>query len=435
MVHFRQILIALMGAVALGTANAESPPAEAAEAAERMRPWQATAGAAVEAAAARDAAQAAEEARSAAAEAKAKAKAAADEAAKAAAEAAPKAADQKAPPTVAAPVVAAPKKEAATGAPKEGDDPDAAPASPPAAAKSAAPASIPAKSLFGAAKTPSSLPPQVFGGYAKGCLAGGTALSIDGPAWQAMRLSRNRNWGHPKLIALLERFAGEMQKQENWPGLLIGDLAQPRGGPMLTGHKSHQLGLDADIWFKPMPAKRLTAAEREKFEPLLLANDRSTEVIAENWNEGFVRLVRRAAKYPEVERIFVHPAIKKAFCQAAGTDREWLQKVRPMWLHNYHFHVRMHCPADSPGCVPQKPPIPEDGCGKELDDWMKLMAPPPRPPSPKPATPAKPAKPRPPMMLHDLPAECSAVIGVAATPKPVPAIATQAKKTKALAKR
>lgn len=270
-----------------------------------------------------------------------------------------------------------------------------------------------AKKVFGAAKAPAALAARAIGGYAKGCLAGGRALAIDGPTWQAMRLSRNRNWGHPKLIALLERFSTEMREKENWPGLLIGDLAQPRGGPMLTGHKSHQLGLDADIWFRPMPDKRMTRAERETAQPLLLAKDNGTEVIKENWNEGFVRLVRRAAKYPEVERIFVHPAIKKAFCEAAGTDRAWLRKVRPMWLHNYHFHVRMSCPSDSPTCVAQKAvDVEGDGCGKEIEDWIKLVSTPPKP-APKPAEPVKPSKPKPPMMMKELPSECAQVADAA----------------------
>lgn len=279
-----------------------------------------------------------------------------------------------------------------------------------------------AKKVFGAAKSPAPLAARAIGGYAKGCLAGGRALAIDGPAWQAMRLSRNRNWGHPKLIALLERFAKEMQEKENWPGLLIGDIAQPRGGPMLTGHKSHQLGLDADIWFRPLPAKRMTVAERETAEPLLLAKDNGSEVIAENYNEGFMRLVKRAASYPEVERVFVHPAIKKAFCAGAGDDRAWLHKVRPIWLHNYHFHVRMGCPADSPTCVPQKAIEEGDGCGKDLDNWIKLVSTPPKvqpkPVEPKPA--AKPEKPKPPLMLKDLPPECTEV-ATAPDAKPEPA--------------
>lgn len=281
-------------------------------------------------------------------------------------------------------------------------------ATPDAAAVSPKIVLTPAKKLFGAAKSAAALPPRAIGGYAKGCVAGAQALAVDGPAWQAMRLSRNRNWGHPKLIALVERFATEMKTQENWPGLLVGDISQPRGGPMLTGHKSHQLGLDADIWFKPKPASILTRAERETTEPLLLAEDKGTEVIAANWNEGFVRLVKRAASYPEVERIFVHPAIKKEFCKAAGTDRGWLLKVRPIWLHNYHFHIRMGCPAGSTSCERQKAaPADSDGCGKELTDWLAMVSAPPRPaPVPAPA----PRAPPPEMNLTQLPLECRTVL-------------------------
>ncbi|MGQ0673632.1 MAG: penicillin-insensitive murein endopeptidase [Hyphomicrobium sp.] len=401
--------------------------------------WSNAASATAEAAAANAAAKAAAEARALATDAASKAKAAA-EAAKAAAEKEMKAtaaplpappAPQPAPDPAAAtqvsPVVAPVAPAAADLTVKTDatvrvadDDEDLKLGSP-----AIKPGSIqdkrPAKKLFGVVKTAAPLAARAIGGYAKGCLAGGKALPIDGPAWQAMRLSRNRNWAHPKLIKLLERFATEMQTQEKWPGLLIGDLAQPRGGPMLTGHKSHQLGLDADIWFKPMPTRRIPEAERETLQPLLLAKDNGTEVIAENFNEGFVRLVKRAANYSDVERIFVHPAIKKAFCAAAGTDRAWLRKVRPMWLHNYHFHVRMGCPADSPTCVPQKPIPAEDGCGKDLEDWLKLVSKPPKPAAPKPITPpVKPSKPAPPLMLKDLPPECTTVIA-AADPKPAPA--------------
>ena len=35
-----------------------------------------------------------------------------------------------------------------------------------------------------------------------------------------------------------------------------------------------------------------------------------------------VKLIRRAASYPQVARIFVHPAIKKALCQMAAPGRQ-----------------------------------------------------------------------------------------------------------------
>src|ERR1700732_1225659 len=63
---------------------------------------------------------------------------------------------------------------------------------------------IGAKELFGRKVLPAKMPTHVIGSYAKGCIAGAEALPINGGTWQVMRLSRNRNWGHPALIALLE---------------------------------------------------------------------------------------------------------------------------------------------------------------------------------------------------------------------------------------
>lgn len=276
---------------------------------------------------------------------------------------------------------------------------------------------IPAKILFGAAKTPASLEARAIGFYSKGCLAGAKAVPIDGPAWQVMRLSRNRNWGHPVLTAWVERFARDVQTLEGWPGLLVGDLSQPRGGPMLTGHASHQIGLDADIWLTPMPQRRLSATEREDLSATSMlpgADVRSITVDPKIWSEAHARLIRRAANYADVERILVHPAIKKALCDGAaalGPDRAWLWKVRPYWQHHYHMHVRMSCPPDSLNCRAQAAPLTDDGCGKELTDWLTLISRPPPPPKPVPPVPVKPTPPPPPMTLDMLPPECRAVLG------------------------
>src|SRR5262249_14285282 len=89
----------------------------------------------------------------------------------------------------------------------------------------------PAKQLFGRKILPTKDKPYVYGFYAHGCLAGAEALPINGPTWQVMRLSRNRNWGHPSLVKFLERLSAKAS-QKGWPGLLVGDMSQPRGGPM-----------------------------------------------------------------------------------------------------------------------------------------------------------------------------------------------------------
>lgn len=262
--------------------------------------------------------------------------------------------------------------------------------------------STPAKALFGRATTPAALPPQAIGGYARGCVAGAEALPIDGATWQVMRLSRNRNWGHPRLVVFLEKIATEAPRKAGWPGLLVGDMSQPRGGPMLTGHASHQLGLDADIWLTPMPDRRLTRAEREEMSATNVVRPDRRDIDPGVWLPEHLRLIKMVSREPEVARIFVNPAIKKALCREAGSDRSWLTKVRPIYGHNYHFHIRLECPAGEAACHDQDPPPSGDGCGSELDYWFSdaILNPKPRPPG----------KPRPPMTLAGLPEACRTVL-------------------------
>ncbi len=264
-----------------------------------------------------------------------------------------------------------------------------------------------AKVLFGAKKTAAALAPRAVGWYAKGCLAGGVHLAGAGPDWQTMRPSRNRAWGHPKLIRLLKRLADDAKKKDGWPGLLIGDIAQPRGGPMLTGHASHQVGLDADIWLTPMPNRILTVKERENIEATSMLDKTSLAVDPKVFTSKQVALIKRAASYPAVERIFVHPAIKKALCKAAGKDRKWLAKVRPLWGHYYHFHVRISCP--NSGCRHQPPVSGDDGCGKEVDNWLKSIARSLKN-QPKPGEKVVPDSARRKITLDQLPSECRTVL-------------------------
>jgi penicillin-insensitive murein endopeptidase len=260
----------------------------------------------------------------------------------------------------------------------------------------------PAKELFGRKTAPAQFKPEVIGFYAKGCLAGAEALPINGPTWQVMRLSRNRNWGHPSLVQFIERLSARGAKA-GWPGLLVGDMSQPRGGPMLTGHTSHQVGLDADIWFRPMPARELTRQEREEMSATMVVADSRKDVDPNVWTPAHLAIVKAAAEDPLVERVFVNAAIKKKLCEAAGPDRAWLQRVRPYWEHDYHFHVRIKCPEDSPECKHQDPVPAGDGCGKDLDWWFTDAVLHPKPPP-------VPEPPRPPIKMADLPPACRQVL-------------------------
>lgn len=256
-----------------------------------------------------------------------------------------------------------------------------------------------ARDVFGRKLTPVQLPAQVIGFYAKGCIAGAQPLPINGATWQVMRLSRNRYYGHPDLVALLERLSVKARKA-GWPGLLVGDMSQPRGGPMLTGHASHQVGLDADIWLTPMPNYLLSRNEREEMSAVMVVRPDRLDIDPRVWTPQHLDVIRAAATEPQVERIFVNAAIKKALCREAKGDRSWLSKVRPMYGHDYHFHLRIKCPAGSTTCESQPPPPEGEGCGQsDLAYWFSDAVLHPKPP-------VTPPKPKPPITLAQMPAGC-----------------------------
>ncbi|WP_191287170.1 penicillin-insensitive murein endopeptidase [Aliiroseovarius zhejiangensis] len=265
-------------------------------------------------------------------------------------------------------------------------------------------ADTPAKQLFGSKRSGSSQKPAPFGSYAKGCLAGGEQLAQTGPTWQAMRLSRNRNWGHPELIDFVKDLSRKAARQPGWNGLYVGDMSQPRGGPMLSGHRSHQIGLDVDIWMLPAKKLNLSVGARESISSISMRRAKGAFVNS-SWTRAHHEILKAAAKDKRVARIFVFPGAKVQMCKDEKGNRKWLRKIRPWYGHHYHFHVRLKCPKGMRGCVDQAPPPPGDGC-QDAVNWVNDIL----HPKPPPPTPPKPSKPRGPLTLSDLPNQCRSVL-------------------------
>ncbi|NEX22668.1 penicillin-insensitive murein endopeptidase [Thiorhodococcus mannitoliphagus] len=240
---------------------------------------------------------------------------------------------------------------------------------------------------------------EVIGGPANGCIGGAETLSKTGPGYVSVRRYRNRYYGHPDLLSFIQDL-GWAQQRSSGGLVMIGDLSQPRGGRMSSSHRSHQNGLDVDIWMtlvsSPAEASRLMD-HRSDPQTMVAPGGRS---VSGHWGTAQRTLIETAARHPRVDRIFVNPAIKRDLCQTAQGDRLWLRKIRPWQGHAAHFHVRLTCPPDSPQCSPQSPVPAGDGCGSELAWWFSDEARSPKKGSSKPTHASRPAT----------PAACSAVL-------------------------
>lgn len=214
---------------------------------------------------------------------------------------------------------------------------------------------------------------QSIGGYSNGCIIGAQPLALKGEGYQVIRSIKNRFYGHPQLLSYLLTL-GKNAKAAGIPPILIGDMGMPAGGRFSSGHASHQTGLDADIWLRFGPMDDETARNPAGLATIMV--DRATNVVDEKlWTANHTKLLKLAASDFRVDRIFVNPAIKVKLCNTAGTDRDWLRKIRPWYAHDSHFHVRLSCPADAPNCENQAPVPAGDGCGAELYSWFEPAQP------------------------------------------------------------
>lgn len=226
---------------------------------------------------------------------------------------------------------------------------------------------------------PSAGPAQPIGKYTAGCLAGGVSVNREHPGLAILRPQRNRYYGHPDVVEVMHHL-GDLALEKGWDPVLVADMAQPRGGPMPSGHKSHQSGLDADIWFLGDQSPPYDAGWLAKPKAVSMVRPDKLQADLTLLTEERIQLLMATAAHARVQRIFVNAAIKKSLClardqgpdvaQRLGLTEQSLRKVRAWWGHDSHFHFRLSCPANAPDCVAQDPVPPGDGCDAGLEWWF-----------------------------------------------------------------
>lgn len=222
-------------------------------------------------------------------------------------------------------------------------------------------AAVPVEVDWAAISGPSRGAAQVIGRHGAACLAGAVRLPPEGPGYQAIDLSRRRHYGHPILVGFISDL-GRGVAAHDLGTMLVGDMAQPRGGPMSSGHVSHQGGLDVDVWFR-LDVPPLPRTMREGIRQPSVVDAATGRPHPTQWTDRHAQLIRLAATDPRVSRVFVGAAIKRDLCERSGPDRDWLRVVRTWPGHDDHLHIRLGCPPDSPTCLDQRAPSATDGCG------------------------------------------------------------------------
>ena len=232
--------------------------------------------------------------------------------------------------------------------------------------------------------TPAPGPVRIIGGPGGGCIQGAVRLPDAAPGLQTIRVGKSSFWGHPDTIASL-LVLGQRAKAAGLPDLYMNDISGPRGGPLVGGHVSHQMGLDADVWLDVVgPHPLLPVAAREGLDPPSLVRPDGRGVDPARWRPEHLTLLKLATGLPGIDRVLVNAAIKKQLCLEATGDRSWLRLIRPWWGHASHMHINFVCPAGQPECPP-RPPLPAgEGCDASLQWWFDQLDKPAAPPSTRP---------------------------------------------------
>ncbi|MEM1415454.1 MAG: penicillin-insensitive murein endopeptidase, partial [Myxococcota bacterium] len=187
--------------------------------------------------------------------------------------------------------------------------------------------------------------------------------------------SPRRAHGTLELVDLVRWAATQVGEAHGGPGLLVGDLAGPRGD-RLRPHRSHRTGLDADLGFyltdaegTPLAVPRFIELDGEG-----LAEDREGNAVRfdvrRNWAliaallgqdvtpVQYLMVIRplKEALLREAERVGAPAWLRSRAEAVVGPQRTGRGRWARFGTHVSHFHLRIYCPRDDlPRCKDKAP--------------------------------------------------------------------------------
>ncbi|AKT37014.1 penicillin-insensitive murein endopeptidase [Chondromyces crocatus] len=277
--------------------------------------------------------------------------------------------------------------------------------------------------------SPTPLAPALRGSVGlphRGVLTDGVELPRKGDGYVLLR-SKGARWGHPRLVAAIQRAAAEVERlRPGAPPLTVGDLSAERGG-QIRGHRSHRTGRDVDLLFHALTPEgkpiRSPGFVRYGRDGLAEVEEGGKTVFYRLDVERTWLLVRALVESPEaaVQWLFVArwlEALITEYARARGEDPEIVWHAESVLLqpgdsaaHDDHLHLRIACtPEDAvAGCegggpqwswlspFPVLAPPPDEELGlamlEDLFPFPNLGSEETALPSASPMTPAPPASP------------------------------------------
>ncbi|QDK46404.1 hypothetical protein DOM22_15135 [Bdellovibrio sp. ZAP7] len=178
--------------------------------------------------------------------------------------------------------------------------------------------------------------------------------------FKVLRPERATHFGTIEMAYLIAKLGKYTKAVAPAHFLRLGDISRQKGGS-LGSHKSHTNGLDADIAYYFKADKTLTG-----FSSALKGNQPIGDwMMAQQW-----KLFKYSVSSKFVDRIFIHPTLKKSLCSYAqsqgemSTDlaKETLRRLVPEVNHYNHFHMRIKCSKSQVRCRQMADPKPGTGC-------------------------------------------------------------------------
>lgn len=144
----------------------------------------------------------------------------------------------------------------------------------------------------------------------------------------------------------------------------IGDVSKEKGGKLFR-HKSHQMGVDADIAFyfknKTFQGYLASAVAVNKLHP--------DWMYEQQWT-----MFKKIQETGFIDRIFIHPLMKKKLCEHAiklgelkkddtkSLAAQTLRRLVPEKDHHDHYHLRVKCSSAQVRCRQMAEPRQGSGC-------------------------------------------------------------------------